>query len=149
MTSTNSNNSKGDLIARTVTLGLDAPTFEAQPSGPPHDRTFTAVVRIGSRVLGEGQGRTKREAERAAAEQALQELNAPTSAEIPVAEIPVAGSPVPAGPWPIYAQVLAESVEAALEFAEDNDTLADVQAAAARFYRDLLTDLGHHPEGNA
>ena len=59
-------NSKGDLIARAVTLGLDAPTFEAEPSGPPHDRTFRAVVRIGSRVLGQGQGRTKREAERAA-----------------------------------------------------------------------------------
>lgn len=132
-------NSKGDLIARAVTLGLDAPTFEAEPSGPPHDRTFRAVVRIGSRVLGQGQGRTKREAERAAAEQALQELNAPADPE------PRAS----AGPWPIYAPVLAQSVEAALEFAEEGDTLADVQAAAARFYRDLLTDLGYGPEGDA
>lgn len=135
-----SNNSKGDLIARAVTLGLDTPTFDAEASGPPHDRTFRAVVRIGSRLLGQGQGRTKREAERAAAEQALNELNAP-------AQEPSATAP--AGPWPIYAQVLAQSVEAALEFAEDDDTLADVQAAAARFYRDLLTDLGHGPEENA
>ena len=97
------------------------------------------MVSIGSRVLGQGQGRTKREAERAAAEQALQELNAPADPE------PAAS----AGPWPIYAPVLAQSVEAALEFAEEGDTLADVQAAAARFYRDLLTDLGYGPEGDA
>ena len=133
-------NSKGDLIARAVTLGLDTPSFEAEASGPPHDRTFRAVVRIGDRLLGEGQGRTKREAERAAAEQALIELNAPPQEP---------SAPVPAGPWPIYAQVLAQSVEAALEFAEDDDTLADVQAAAARFYRALLSDLGHGPEDNA
>ncbi|WP_135227993.1 putative dsRNA-binding protein [Deinococcus fonticola] len=134
------NNSKGDLIARAVTLGLDTPTFDAEASGPPHNRSFHAVVRIGHQVLGQGEGRTKREAERAAAEQALQALQEPS------ASAPSETSPSPAATWPIYAPVLAQSVEAALEFAEEDDTLEDVQVAAARFYRDLLSDLGHSPE---
>jgi ribonuclease-3 len=40
-------------------------------SGPDHDRTFVAEARIGRRVLGSGQGKSKKQAEQAAARQAL------------------------------------------------------------------------------
>jgi ribonuclease-3 len=42
--------------------------------GPPHERTFTAVVEVAGEVVGTGVGRSKREAEAAAAAQALDVL---------------------------------------------------------------------------
>lgn len=46
-------------------------------SGPPHDRTFTVDVAIGLQVMGSGTGATKKQAEAAAAREALQRLPAP------------------------------------------------------------------------
>jgi len=40
--------------------------------GPPHDRTFTAAAVIDDEVVGTGVGRSKKDAEQAAAEQALE-----------------------------------------------------------------------------
>ena len=40
-------------------------------SGPPHDRTFTISARIGQEEIGRGSGRSKKDAEQAAAEEAL------------------------------------------------------------------------------
>jgi ribonuclease-3 len=42
--------------------------------GPEHDRAFVAVVEVNGRVLGEGRGRSKKEAEQAAAARALEQL---------------------------------------------------------------------------
>jgi ribonuclease III len=42
--------------------------------GPEHDRAFVAVVEVNGRVLGEGRGRSKKEAEQAAAQRALDQL---------------------------------------------------------------------------
>ncbi len=40
-------------------------------TGPPHERTFTISARVGERELGRGEGRSKKDAEQAAAEAAL------------------------------------------------------------------------------
>lgn len=40
--------------------------------GPPHERTFTIAARIGEREVGRGVGRSKKDAEQAAAEAALE-----------------------------------------------------------------------------
>lgn len=42
--------------------------------GPEHDRAFIAVVEVNGRILGEGRGRSKKEAEQAAAQRALDQL---------------------------------------------------------------------------
>lgn len=143
-------NPKGDLIARTQTLGLGTPTFEAEAEGPPHDRTFRAQVSVGGEVLGQGEGRSKKDAERAAAEAALLVLNGPGGQEAEDADDPQADAApeetAPAGRWPIYAAVLAEALEVALEVADEDADLDDVRREAARLYRDLLADLGHGPE---
>lgn len=134
-------NAKGDLIARLVALGLGVPSFEAETSGPAHDRTFHATVLVGGRPLGAGgEGRSKKEAERLAAESALRALDGDTAA---------ADSPPPAGRWPIYSAVLEGALEAALELSGDDATLDDVRRDAARLYRDLLSELGHGPEHEA
>jgi ribonuclease-3 len=43
-------------------------------SGPPHDRTFTIAARIGDQEIGRGVGRSKKDAEQAAAQKALNDL---------------------------------------------------------------------------
>jgi len=42
--------------------------------GPEHDRVFVAVVEVSGRTIGEGRGKSKKEAEQAAAQQALEHL---------------------------------------------------------------------------
>jgi ribonuclease-3 len=70
-------------------------TLRATPSyriveetGPPHDRIFIAQVTVGKRILARGEGRSKKIAEQAAAEQALEELTS----------CPTPPSPIPASP---------------------------------------------------
>ena len=44
-------------------------------TGPDHDKTFTIQVRLSEKVLGKGTGKSKKEAEQAAAESALKDLD--------------------------------------------------------------------------
>ncbi|WP_291432309.1 putative dsRNA-binding protein [Deinococcus sp.] len=147
-------NAKGDLIARALTLGLGAPTFEAQTHGPPHDRRFRVTVQAGGQVLGEGgEGRSKRDAERVASESALRALGSepsltpslpPSRPDMP--ETPDGEGSAAPGRWPIYGAVLAGALDAALEFAPEDASLDDVRRRAARLYRELLGELGHGPD---
>ncbi len=51
------------------------PTYDlTSAAGPDHDKTFAVLVRIGSRELGRGAGKNKKEAEQAAARDALSRL---------------------------------------------------------------------------
>lgn len=51
------------------------PTYEIiEVSGPPHDRMFTSVVFAGDDAIGEGKGRSKKEAEAAAAQDAIERM---------------------------------------------------------------------------
>ncbi len=71
---------KGALDFKTALQELSAaelstlPAYELSEEGPDHEKRFTAVVRIGGEALGSGQGRSKKEAEQAAARQALDAL---------------------------------------------------------------------------
>ncbi len=52
------------------------PTYELTASaGPEHDKTFSILVRLGARELGRGEGKNKKEAEQAAARDALDRMN--------------------------------------------------------------------------
>lgn len=141
-------NAKGDLIARLLALGLGTPTFDAAADGPPHDRTFRVTVTAGGRVLGEGAGRSKRDAERAAAEVALQSLDEDREDDGNEEQQDGEEGESPTGRWPIYAAVLEGALETALELADEDASLDDVRKDAARLYRDLLSDLGHGPESS-
>jgi ribonuclease-3 len=56
------------------------PSYETTSSaGPDHDKTFKVRVHFGKRILGHGEGKSKKEAEQAAARDALQKLDAPES----------------------------------------------------------------------
>lgn len=60
------------MLQELVQASGDTPSYRITGHvGPPHDRTFTAVVKVGGEVVGEGSGRSKKEAEVAAATAAL------------------------------------------------------------------------------
>lgn len=52
--------------------------------GPPHDRTFFALALAQGATIGEGSGRSKKEAEAAAAQQAIKLLNSRQEAGLPL-----------------------------------------------------------------
>ena len=52
------------------------PDYQVEESGPDHQKSFRAVVRVGGRELGSGQGHSKKEAEQHAAEAAWNAINA-------------------------------------------------------------------------
>jgi len=52
-----------------------------ETEGPDHDKTFTVKVMLGSKRLGVGSGKTKKEAEQAAAQDALSEMPRPNRDE--------------------------------------------------------------------
>ena len=60
-----------ELCARS---GLPAPVYELTSVGPDHAKVFTARVVVADRVVGEGEGRTKKSAEQVAAAQACADL---------------------------------------------------------------------------
>ncbi|UQN05073.1 putative dsRNA-binding protein [Deinococcus sp. QL22] len=141
-------NPKGDLIARLITLGAGAPTFQVSSDGPAHERTFRVRVLVGGRELGAGgEGRSKKDAERLASEAALRVLDGrQEAASEQTTETEGETDEESQGQWPIYAAVLAEALDVALDLADEDASVDDVRREAGRLYRDLLADLGHGPE---
>ncbi len=66
---------KGLLIERAQRLGLARPEFDTARTGPEHEPSFLSDVTVDGELLGTGQGGSKREAERRAAEEALSALD--------------------------------------------------------------------------
>ena len=61
--------------------GLGVPDYVITDEGPDHMKTFTAQVKVGDRLYGNGVGRSKKEAEQAAAETAYGEIAAEAVSE--------------------------------------------------------------------
>jgi ribonuclease-3 len=61
---------KTSLQELTAAGVLGVPEYHVDESGPDHQKSFRAVVRVGGRVYGSGVGRSKKEAEQQAAERA-------------------------------------------------------------------------------
>lgn len=69
---------KTSLQELSAEKGAGQPHYQVTSTGPDHDKEFTAVAVVGGRELGEGTGRTKKEAEQNAAALAWRELNGAT-----------------------------------------------------------------------
>jgi ribonuclease-3 len=65
---------KSRLQEKAVRDGEGTPRYVVVGSGPDHDRTYMAEVLLGGTVRGSGQGRSKKDAEQAAALAAWEEL---------------------------------------------------------------------------
>jgi len=69
-------NYKGELLEHYQSLGLGMPRYETvAEEGSDHEKTFTVRVRKEGKVIGEGRGRSKKQAEQGAARAALDHLN--------------------------------------------------------------------------
>jgi ribonuclease III len=67
---------KTSLQELTAAHMLGVPEYQVEESGPDHQKSFRAVVRVGGRLLGSGEGRTKKAAEQHAAEAAWNVISA-------------------------------------------------------------------------
>ena len=67
---------KTSLQELTAAEMLGVPEYQVTESGPDHQKSFRAVVRVGGRVYGSGEGRSRKEAEQQAAEVAWQAIRA-------------------------------------------------------------------------
>ncbi|GIK60620.1 MAG: Ribonuclease 3 [Ignavibacteriaceae bacterium] len=68
-------NYKSQLLEYAQANKLAIPVYQiVSEDGPHHDKTFTAEVIIGEKVLGEGKGKSKKEAEQNAAQVALKRI---------------------------------------------------------------------------
>jgi ribonuclease-3 len=72
---------KTSLQELTADRGLGVPEYHVRDSGPDHQKMFRAVVKVGARDLGEGEGRSKKAAEQLAAEAAYLRITADDKAE--------------------------------------------------------------------
>jgi ribonuclease-3 len=67
---------KTSLQELTASEVLGVPEYHVEESGPDHQKSFRASVRIGPHTYGEGEGRSKKEAEQQAAEAAWTAISA-------------------------------------------------------------------------
>jgi ribonuclease-3 len=65
---------KTSLQELTAEAGLGVPEYRVTEEGPDHAKTFTATAVVAAEDLGDGEGRSKKEAEQRAAEQAWRAL---------------------------------------------------------------------------
>ena len=143
---------KSELVETCQRLGLGKPKYKTTNTGSQHEPVFVCTVLVAGEAAGTGEGRQKRDAERHAAEAALEFLkNRPTDQDLEVPETrPVTTSTqVDApfeGPWPIFPEVLAASLHIADKRtgAEQRGPAAldQVRDLALQLYKDVLSDLG-------
>jgi hypothetical protein len=131
---------KSTLNERAKQLKLPKPTFETERHGPEHEPTFHSRVFVGERLLGEGEAKTKREAEKLASQAALQTLERPSAPKHERNDEPFEG------PWPVFPEVLAASLHVANSRVDakrvGDAALDEVKALALKLYRESLLELG-------
>jgi len=131
---------KSTLADMTVRLGLGVPEYTSRGSGPEHDKVFTASVTAGDEALGRGIARTKREAERLAAEEAIEVLEKRADGDDAPDEEDFEG------PWPVFEELLSSVVSIADRRIPQQLTGEEARLAIRDFsldlYRELLLSLG-------
>jgi ribonuclease-3 len=92
---------KTSLQELTAVRGLGVPDYHVEDTGPDHQKLFRAVVRVGGRDLGSGEGRSKKAAEQQAAQAAYEALHgASDNAGAPRTAPPDVASSIPPQPSP-------------------------------------------------
>jgi ribonuclease-3 len=72
---------KTSLQELTAAGVLGVPEYHVDESGPDHQKSFRALVRVGGRIYGSGQGRSKKEAEQQAAAAAWSAISTGTDGQ--------------------------------------------------------------------
>jgi ribonuclease III len=145
-------NPKGDLIDYCRTQGLGVPVFDSHQEGPEHQPTFSCDVLIQEQVYASGQGRTKRDAEKAAAALALAALrvNPPEGGleSAPAKAIHATHNDEDEGPWPIFPEVLGKCIEVAnarvAVGVSGLKAMEEIRELTLELYQGLLEELGEY-----
>jgi ribonuclease III len=146
-------NPKGDLIDHCRMHRLGSPVFESHQEGPEHQPTFSCDVLIQEQVYATGQGRTKRDAEKAAATLALAALQAnPLEGDAEPEPVKVARvaheDEDDEGPWPIFPEVLGKCIEVANARVAAGATgikaMEEIRELTLELYQGLLEELGEY-----
>jgi ribonuclease III len=148
-------NPKGDLIDYCRMHRLGSPVFESHQEGPEHQPTFSCDVMIQEQVYATGQGRTKRDAEKAAATLALASLHAnPLEGDAELEAEPVRVAQIAhddgedEGPWPIFPEVLGKCLEVANSRVATGTVgmaaIEQVRELTLELYQGLLEELGEY-----
>ena len=131
---------KSSLAEATVRLGLGIPSYSTSGSGPRHDQIFSAEVTVGDEVMGRGIAKTKREAERLAAEEALGTVEEREEQGQPGDDARFEG------PWPVFGQVLSQVIAVAESRVSPRLNGEEARVAIRDFslslYKEILNDLG-------
>jgi ribonuclease-3 len=152
-------NPKGDLIEFCRNAKLRPPKFETRGTGPEHDPLFITDVLIDGEVKATGQGRSKRDSERIAAQLTLELLTEQLGVEPvkPARRGRKAAQPAPAEQpkrseptsWPLYAELLSRAVDVANSRVDPlrrgPDSIDMVRRLALDLYKGLLEELGPQP----
>jgi ribonuclease III len=83
---------KTSLQELTAAELLGVPEYTVTESGPDHQKSFRATVKVGGKILGSGEGRSKKAAEQQAAEAAWMAISATDADEDPAGETGAEGS---------------------------------------------------------
>jgi len=79
-------NAKSRLQEKVQAMGFPTPKYKvARESGPDHSKTFLVQVFVDNKILGEGEGKSKSEAEQVAAESALNNNEVPFEKKLEMA----------------------------------------------------------------
>ncbi len=145
---------KSALNAYCQKMGLAKPSYETKNVGGDKEPLYIADVVVGDEVVATGQGPTKREAERIAAELALEALKQkygePKSKgrgrrkKKNAAPSPEASNDN--GPWPVFPELLAESLRIAHQRVPQGvkgpEAAEQVVRLASEIYKGLIEEIG-------
>lgn len=137
-------NPKGDLLERTVRVGLGKADFKTRMTGPEHEPDFKTEIYVQDRLIGEGEGTTKKSAEKRAAEAAIAYLDETDNlSNLPSDE---AGEEPFDGPYPIFQRFLAEALRVANNRVDTKlkgeAALEQVRDLTLKLYKETLLGLG-------
>ena len=146
---------KSALNAYCQKMGLAKPSYETKNVGGDKEPLYIADVVVGDEVVATGQGPTKREAERIAAELALEALKQkygePKSKgrsrrKKKAANNPPANNEGDNGPWPVFPELLAESLRIAHQRVPQGvkgpEAAEQVVRLASEIYKGLIEEIG-------
>ncbi len=146
---------KNELIERAQRAQLGKPKYKTKNVGPEHDALFVSEVFLDGELVGRGEGKQKRDAERQAAQAGLAYLNNQGEQDVPevsadeptnepaladTAELPFDG------PWPLFPELLATSLQIANSRvnsrAAGHSAVEEVRNLALELYKGVLESLG-------
>ena len=139
---------KSELVERCKDNGLSKPSYTTTNTGSEHDTLFISEVAVDGVVIGEGQGKQKRSAEREAAKAGLAYLD---ETDNRVGEEAMESEPVDPedpfeGPWPIFPEVLSSSLTIANSRVNVGKTgqeaIHEVRDLTLSLYKEVLEHLG-------